>query len=348
MPSNYPGAIDSYSTKVNNIDDVDASHVNNLQDAVVAIETELGTNPSGSNATVAARFSSIETQLAGLGSDLTPYRISVTVASNNLTVAIKDKNGNDPSPSSPVKIQIGSDVRTITSALSVTANAGTNWFNAGSSELGNREVDYFVYIGYNSTDGVVIGFSRVPYARLYSHFSATSTVARYCRISNITNASANDSYVVVGRFSATLSPAFAWSVPSFTNNNLVHSPIFETRWLAWQPTYAGSASMTFSSVTTTQAIYKIEGEKIIVSVDVTGTTGGTASYGIRMTAPISANSTKITTAYGPCYIVDGTKPGGFLRYIPSSYDGLEATRLDEASFGLGTGRIVRGTLIYPI
>jgi len=43
MTTTYPGAIDSYSVKVDNVDDVMAAHVNNLQDAVVACETALGT-----------------------------------------------------------------------------------------------------------------------------------------------------------------------------------------------------------------------------------------------------------------------------------------------------------------
>lgn len=39
MSTNFPGAVDSYTVKVDGVDDVMASHVNNLQDAVVAIET---------------------------------------------------------------------------------------------------------------------------------------------------------------------------------------------------------------------------------------------------------------------------------------------------------------------
>lgn len=42
MSTTFPTSIDSYSTKVDGVDDVLASHVNNLQDAVVAIETFIG------------------------------------------------------------------------------------------------------------------------------------------------------------------------------------------------------------------------------------------------------------------------------------------------------------------
>ena len=42
MPTNFPTSLDSFTTRVNNIDTIDASHVNNLQDSVLAIETLLG------------------------------------------------------------------------------------------------------------------------------------------------------------------------------------------------------------------------------------------------------------------------------------------------------------------
>lgn len=42
MTTTYPGATDSFTTKVDGVDDVLASHVNNLQDSVVAIETLVG------------------------------------------------------------------------------------------------------------------------------------------------------------------------------------------------------------------------------------------------------------------------------------------------------------------
>jgi len=79
-------------------------------------------------------------------------KIDVSVASSDLTVAIKTLSGNNPSTSEPVYVRIGDTVRSITSALSVTRNDGTNWFNSGSSELATFEVDYFVYLGYNATD----------------------------------------------------------------------------------------------------------------------------------------------------------------------------------------------------
>jgi hypothetical protein len=42
MATNFPTSIDSYTTKVNNVDTIDAANVNDLQDATVAVETLLG------------------------------------------------------------------------------------------------------------------------------------------------------------------------------------------------------------------------------------------------------------------------------------------------------------------
>jgi hypothetical protein len=41
----YPATIDSFTTKVDNVDDVLASHMNAVQTAIVNIETEFGTQP---------------------------------------------------------------------------------------------------------------------------------------------------------------------------------------------------------------------------------------------------------------------------------------------------------------
>ncbi len=46
MAASFPSSVKSFSTKVDDIDDVEAAHVNDLQDEVVAIETHLLTNYS--------------------------------------------------------------------------------------------------------------------------------------------------------------------------------------------------------------------------------------------------------------------------------------------------------------
>ncbi len=194
--------------------------------------------------------------------DLINGKITTAVASNNLTVAIKTLAGNDPSASDPVYVRIGNTLRTITGALSVTKNAGTNWFAAGSPELATFEIDYFVYLGYNATDGVVLGFARIPYGRVYSDFNTTSTNERYCAISTITTAASTDEYENIGRFNAILSAtaSFNWSLPA--TSIIISRPIFETRRLTYDPTWTG-----FSSVPANNATYIISGRNLQFMLD---------------------------------------------------------------------------------
>jgi hypothetical protein len=57
MAANWPTSFDTYSTKTDGVDDVLAAHINAVQDAVVALETELGTGGlKGSTASLTARL----------------------------------------------------------------------------------------------------------------------------------------------------------------------------------------------------------------------------------------------------------------------------------------------------
>lgn len=176
---------------------------------------------------------------------LTNGKISVTDAAG-ITVAIKTLAGADPSETDPVFVRIGDSVHMLTSALSVAKADGTNWFNSGATELAAVELDYFAYLGYNATDGVVIGFSRIPHATQYGDFSATTTNDKYCAISTITTAASTDYYEVIGRFAATLSAGagYTWSVPTYTAANLIQRPTYDTRWITYTATIAGVTSQT--------------------------------------------------------------------------------------------------------
>lgn len=232
-------------------------------------------------------------------------KIVPTVASNNLTVAIKGLDGNDPSATNPVYCRIGDTVRSITAALSVTKNAGTNWFNAGSAELATQEIDYFVYLGYNATDGVVIGFARIPYANSYDDFSTTTTAETYCAISTISNAAATDYYEVIGRFAATLSAGagYTWTVPTFTAKNLIQRPIYETRLLSYVPVFSAAAS-TVPVFSSTLGAYKIKNrtQNVYVSVNGDGGTDGSGTGELRCTIPMvfSTSIPGVPQPLGPC------------------------------------------------
>jgi hypothetical protein len=229
-------------------------------------------------------------------------KIVVTVTSNNITLALKGADGNDPSASNPVYCKIGGVIRSVTAALSVTKNAATNWCNAGSAELATKEIDYFAYLGYNATDGVVLGFSRIPYACQYSDFSTTTTNEKYCAISTITNAAATDYYNVIGRFAATLSAGagYTWSVPTFTAINLIQRPIYETRWLAIARTFDVTTIDNGSGgqPTTVESRYKISGSTLSWHLNISGTKATTDA---RIIFSLGGLFTPLNTSNHSCF-----------------------------------------------
>lgn len=175
-------------------------------------------------------------------------KIVPSVASNNLTLTLKTCAGNNPSATESVWVKINGTWRKVSAPLSVTVNAGANTFNAGSNELKTQEVDYFAYLAYRAAStAIVLGFSRIPSATLGSDFSGTSTNEKYCAWS--TAPAAGDDCTVIGRFAATLSAAAGnWSVPTFTNKNLINRPIYETRDLTYAPTITGYSANPGSGV----------------------------------------------------------------------------------------------------
>lgn len=216
-------------------------------------------------------------------------KIVPTVASNNLTVAIKTLQDTDPSVTNPVGIWIGNELRWITSALSVTANAGTNYLNIGGAELATREVDLFPYLQWNSTTNAVnLLYARIPYARLISDFVNSNTNEK--GVVGIVNYNATDVVVNIGRFAATLSAtaSFNWSVPAFTNANLIQEPVYETRRLEYTP--AISSSMGLAITAFQERSYIIQNNTLDIFVRLEMTTSGVAAIQINCTMPISAAS----------------------------------------------------------
>jgi len=309
---------------------------------------EIPINEAGANKKVTiAQIASI---LGGSGFNfpagfLINGKIVPSVASNDLTVAIKGLDGNDPSATNPIYCRIGDTIQSITDALSVTCADGTNWFNAGGAELATKEIDYFVYLGYNATDGVVIGFSRIPYGNIYSNFSTTNTNEKFCAISTITNAAATDNYENIGRFAATLSAGagYTWTVPTFTGDNLIQRPIFETRLLIWTPAGSASGSMTYTSISISFSQYQIIMNKIFLNMFLTGTTGGTASTDINITLPFKIISTSINS----CGILDGNYVIGKSSVLTGS-NSIAFGKYDTSNWALESGKRVMLNHIYLI
>ena len=337
MSTNFPTSLDTFinPTPTNYLNSPShASQHANANDSIAAIEAAIGITGSAVTSSIIYRLTGSAGIITGVDTDgtlaansdvkiatqkavktyvtnngfnganfnahqgfLLNGKIVPSVAGNNLTVAIKTLAGTDATAGNPIYIRIGDTVRTITAALSVTKNAATNWCNAGSAELATKEIDYFVYLGYNATDGVTIGFSRIPGASQYSDFSVTTTNEKYCAISTITTAASTDYYENVGRFAATLSAGagYTWSVPTFTAINLIQRPIFETRLLTWKPlwdtTYIdnGTGGQQPNNVT---GLYKIRNGLCYFEAGSDGTKNGTNATLATTNVPFTVNHTQ--------------------------------------------------------
>lgn len=216
------------------------------------------------------------------------YKLSVTVSSNDLIVALTHLDGNAPSAYRPLCITIAGVKRYVTAATSITLADATNWFNAGSAELATKEIDYFAYAVWDSNSSIVaVSCARIPHGLLVSDFSSTNTNERY--LGNYANFTSTDSVVNLGRFAATLSAGagYTWTVPTFTNLNLIHTPICETRRLSWTPAHSRTGGAYTNAPTVNDTYYQIVSNRMKLYERHTqnGTPGSSGSQ--TMTLPFS-------------------------------------------------------------
>jgi hypothetical protein len=261
-------------------------------------------------------------------------KIVPTVASNNLTVAIKTLADTDPSATNPVGIWIGNTLRWITEDVSFTTNAGSNYLNMGSSELATKEVDLFVYAFWRSSDSTVrILVSRIPYGTLGSDFGTASQEKG--RISAVAQGS-TDEVVNIGRFAATLSAAasYNWSVPTYTNANLIQEPIYNTRTLSYTIiATTGSGGLVFTPTTVNSNFYKIMGDQLYINTFVTGTTSGVISSVILGRLPFNIVGARFTS-----YVLDSNLSRSGWMIGAGSSNLLDIRKQDGTNFALSTSR----------
>ena len=163
------------------------------------------------NITIQALMSEAET-MPTLGQSVYNAQIVTSISSNNLTVALKTLAGNDPSASDPVTIvQSDGSARQITSSLSTTSNAGTNWL-----AMGGTTKTAYIYLLYSTNSGHIgwnLYISLLPSATKYSDFTHSGTSATGAIGFNNDPASAGDLANIVSSFSITLGAGatYYWS-----------------------------------------------------------------------------------------------------------------------------------------
>lgn len=198
--------------------------------------------------------------------DFYKYQIVRTVSSGNLTVALKNYEGNDPTPSKPVKIQIGGVIRTITSATSYTRASGVNWMNCWSAELATKEIDFFTYL-YWSWSIVKIAFWRIVWTIAWD-FSSNALNEKFMEAGY--ELTATDPVANIGRFNAILSGGawYTWSIPA--TSVVENSKIYTTKYKDY---FANPSGFTTSSQI---AYYMINSNQISIIFDLSGTSNSTS------------------------------------------------------------------------
>ena len=198
--------------------------------------------------------------------DLYKYSIAPSISSWNLTVALKNYLWQNPSITTPVKVQIWDTVRTITSALSLSIGSWSNLLNLWSSELATKEVDLFTYLFWYTTrtwwPAVWLAVSRISYSNIWSDFTNSPTAEKGILWTSdwINFPASTDNFVNIGRFSAILSSGawYTWSTPS-AGFQVINSPIFNTKRLEinWVITW-------FSSVDNQTYYYWLEWHNVFI------------------------------------------------------------------------------------
>jgi len=98
MASAYPGAVDTFTANTDDVDDVIAADVNELQEGVVATQTELGTDPAGSCTDVKTRLAHSINDAGFLEFDTaTELTISGGAITRTQNFHIVDTESDDPS-----------------------------------------------------------------------------------------------------------------------------------------------------------------------------------------------------------------------------------------------------------
>lgn len=291
-------------------------------------------DPSGTEAEVGASSSSILSATSyGPEGFIINGKISVSVASNNLTVAIKGMDGNDPSSTNKVYVRLGGTVREITASTSFTLNAGTDFFGLGASGHSSKTVYYYAMLIWNSANSVVrIAMTRKMIGYTCASYSTTTTSHLYLGVSG--PFAGSDVAYPIGVISAVNSgsASYNWSAPSVYSEQ----PTLVLPWIDYAPTYSASGSMTYTSVSTTRARYQMTPHGYVLRVYANGTTGGTASASLIFTPPypIANYDSNIEPGY-PCMANDSTNIVAFCRTTGGNF---QLTRSDGANWGIGSTR----------
>lgn len=159
----------------------------------------------------------------------------------------------------------------------------------------------------------------------------TNTTVKYFSIIGVSHGGGTTTVTVTGGTDYTLANA-AISANYFSK---AVNPLGFPTYFNYTPTYQGSGSMTYTSVTTTFAKFRIDGARCFVIHRSIGTTGGTASNELQCTVPVTADNTSGFYANGA--YADDTVSGGTSGHVHVGTV-FRCFKYDSSNYGLGGNR----------
>lgn len=146
MASSYPGGLDSFTnpTASDQLDSVTVPHATqhaDVNDAVEAVQAELGTNPAGTEATVADRLTAIEAGLPGapvvsVSAQTGSFTLALTDAATLIEVDASTASTVTVPPVTSVAFPVGTSIlvcQSGTGSVGFAAGAGVTLLSAGGA-----------------------------------------------------------------------------------------------------------------------------------------------------------------------------------------------------------------------
>jgi hypothetical protein len=318
---------------------VEQNFLNGVQEELIHAIESFAVTPSISD------NSQLMNAIGLLGRGMCNGKIVPSVAGNNLTVAIKTLNGNDPSTTNPVYVRIGDYLRKISAALYITVTGGTNNWHRIS-----HTYDLFVYLGWSSTNQrVEISLCPQPTYRAYPAANPAAPETRRLMSASGSNSAAsfivNDLMQVCGRIDSVVESA-ANNFTSVTTSNVISYPIYHTNYLSSPEVPVKTNAADTTPVFSTNTCYYYLNDKrchVEFSFKSDGGADGAGVAGLLgMNTPFLM-STSIIELYISCGLFftagfDASHPNDLLVYIVSAAYG---TLTRPVLFG--GGAIVAGT-----
>lgn len=261
------------------------------------------------------------------------YKLSVTVSANDLIVALVHEDGNAPSADRPLYFKIGDTLREVASLLTISIADGTNWFNAGSAELGGQLVPFFAYVVWDSnSSAVALTISRKCHYRVVASSMSTTTSENH--IYGYSGFTDGNNMVNIGFFEATLSlvaTSHLWTVPTFTTANLKNEPTYITEEYTYAPQWVSTGTQPAIVNGTIIGKYSIKGNQIFVNGRQTN--GGSTTYGTgayTWSLPFTSETISNYGSNGSCQVYDNSVT---TFYIGRSSIGSASATINLATHG---------------